>query len=85
MVSEEFQALNVLSTAGASILGVGYLLPLAYLLWSLKYGPVAGANPWDAAGLEWTTPSPPPTANFDRTPIVTQEAYDYESREVKLA
>lgn len=82
---EEFQALNVLSTAGASILGVGYLLPLAYLLWSLKYGPVAGANPWDAAGLEWTTPSPPPTANFDRTPIVTQEAYDYESREVKLA
>lgn len=82
---EEFQALNVLSTAGASILGIGYLLPLAYLLWSLKYGPVAGANPWDAAGLEWTTPSPPPTTNFDRTPVVTQEAYDYESREVKLA
>ena len=34
----EFQVLNVLSTAGASILGVGYLLPLIYLIWSLRYG-----------------------------------------------
>jgi hypothetical protein len=43
----------VLSTAGASILAVGYLLPAIYLLWSLKYGAIAGANPWQAAGLEW--------------------------------
>ena len=41
----EFQVLNVLSTAGASILGVGYLIPLFYLLWSLKYGKVAGRQP----------------------------------------
>ena len=34
----EFQVLNVLSTAGASILALGYLLPLIYLLWSLRYG-----------------------------------------------
>ena len=33
---DEFQVLNVMSTAGASILGVGYLLPLCYLLWSLQ-------------------------------------------------
>src|SRR6188768_2663559 len=39
---EEFQVLNVLSTAGASILAVGYLLPLIYLVWSLRYGAVAG-------------------------------------------
>jgi cytochrome c oxidase subunit 1 len=38
---EEFQALNVLSSAGASILGVGYVLPLVYLLWSWKYGRAA--------------------------------------------
>ncbi|HVO23502.1 MAG TPA: cytochrome c oxidase subunit I [Candidatus Margulisiibacteriota bacterium] len=76
---EEFQVLNVMSTAGASILGVGYLLPLLYLLWSLRYGTVAGANPWKATGLEWQTPSPPPTDNFAQTPVVTQEAYDYES------
>jgi cytochrome c oxidase subunit 1 len=75
----EFQVLNVMSTAGASILGVGYLLPLLYLAWSLRYGPVVSANPWQAVGLEWQVPSPPPTENFATTPIVTHEAYDYES------
>jgi cytochrome c oxidase subunit 1 len=74
---EEFQVLNVLSTAGASVLAVGYLLPLCYFLWSLRYGAVASANPWGAAGLEWQTPSPPPTDNFATTPIVTRPAYDY--------
>ena len=64
----EFQVLNVLSSAGASILGVGYLLPMIYLMWSLRYGRVAGSNPWGAVGLEWTTTSPPPTENFAETP-----------------
>jgi cytochrome c oxidase subunit 1 len=80
----EFQALNVLSTAGASVLGIGYLMPLAYLLLSLKFGKVAGPNPFGATGLEWQTPSPPPTFNFDRTPIVTGPAYDYEKQEIQL-
>jgi cytochrome c oxidase subunit 1 len=75
---EEFQVLNVMSTAGASILAVGYLLPLAYLVWSLRYGPVAGPNPWDAKGLEWQTSSPPPTHNFEQMPVVQEEAYAYE-------
>ena len=74
---EEFQVLNVMSSAGASILGVGYLIPLAYLLWSLKYGPDSGPNPWNAAGLEWQTPSPPETQNFSATPRVTGPPYDY--------
>src|SRR5713101_9088772 len=73
----EFQVLNVMSSAGASILGVGYLIPLIYLVWSMRYGPVAGPNPWRAKGLEWETPSPPPTENFDEIPVVTEEAYDY--------
>jgi cytochrome c oxidase subunit 1 len=74
----EFQVLNILSTAGSTILGIGYLLPLVYFLWSLRYGKVADANPWGASGLEWMTASPPPTLNFDHTPEVTWEAYDYE-------
>jgi len=76
----EFQVLNVMSTAGASILAFGYLIPMAYLIWSLRYGKRAGENPWDATGLEWQTPSPPPTENFAETPVVTYEAYDYEAR-----
>ena len=73
----EFQVYNVLSTAGASILFVGYVLPLIYLLWAMKYGRPAGSNPWRATGLEWQTPSPPPTHNFEHTPIVKRGPYDY--------
>jgi cytochrome c oxidase subunit 1 len=76
---EEFQVLNVMSTAGASILAVGYVLPLIYLMWSLRYGKMAEDNPYRATGLEWRTPSPPPTENFADTPIVTWDAYDYSS------
>ncbi len=78
---DEFQVLNVMSTAGASILGVGYLLPMIYLLWSLRYGEPAGDNPWGATGLEWQTPSPPPRDNFERAPVVTAEPYAYPGRE----
>jgi cytochrome c oxidase subunit 1 len=74
---EEFQVLNVLSSAGASVLAVGFLLPMVYLVWSLKYGKNAGPNPWRATGLEWTTTSPPPTHNFEHTPVVTTEPYNY--------
>src|SRR5215207_6277134 len=73
----EFQLLNVLSSAGASILGVGYLVPMIYLAWSLRYGRIVGSNPWGAVGLEWTTTSPPPTENFAETPVVTWDAYEY--------
>lgn len=81
MYPDEFQVFNVLSTAGASILGVGYILPLIYLVWSMRYGPVADANPWPSTGLEWRTTSPPPTHNFEQTPTVTWDAYDFSSLE----
>ncbi len=74
----EFQTLNIFSTAGATVLGVGYMLPMLYLPWSLKYGKIAGANPWRATGLEWQIQSPPLTENFTETPLVDHEAYDYE-------
>jgi len=77
MYPEEFQVLNVMSSAGASILGIGYLIPLLYLTWSMRYGRIAPANPWGARGLEWQVPSPPTTYNFDQVPHVQEEAYDY--------
>jgi cytochrome c oxidase subunit I len=78
----EFQVLNVMSSAGASILGIGYIIPLIYLIWSMRYGPVAGPNPWGATGLEWQTTSPPPTENFEEIPLVTEEPYNYPGIEV---
>jgi cytochrome c oxidase subunit I len=75
----EFQVLNVLSSAGASILAVGYAIPLIYLIWSMRYGPIAPQNPWGAKGLEWEAAStPPPTENFDVMPVVTEDAYNYQ-------
>jgi cytochrome c oxidase subunit I len=74
----EFQVLNVMSSAGASILVIGYILPILYLTWSLKYGKIAGPNPRRATGLEWSVQSPPLTENFAECPIVDYEAYDYE-------
>ena len=74
---DEFQVLNVMSTAGATILGFGYLFPFSYLFHSIFRGTPAGPDPWTAKGLEWTTSSPPPTANFERAPVVTEEPNDY--------
>jgi cytochrome c oxidase subunit 1 len=75
----EFQIYNVMSSAGASILGVAYLLPVVYLVWSLKHGRQAPPNPWHATGLEWQTSSPPPKHNFEQTPIVTTPPYQYSA------
>lgn len=75
--ADEFQVLNVMSSAGATVLGLGYLIPVIYLIYSLKRGEVAGPNPWRASGLEWQIPSPPPTENFVVIPRVTSEPYEY--------
>jgi len=74
---EELQVLNIFSSAGAAVLGLGMLLPAIYLTASLFSKKKAGANPWFLPGLEWRIPSPPPTENFDKTPVVTWEAYDF--------
>jgi cytochrome c oxidase subunit 1 len=81
----EFQVLNVLSTAGASVLALGYVFPACYLLWSLKYGKDAGKNPFGARGLEWHTDSPPITENFVHTPVVDDDTFDYSLPEKEVA
>ncbi len=73
----ELQVLNIFSTAGASVLGVGLLMPVVYLGHSLIKGKPAGDNPWMLPGLEWRTSSPPPTENFEKMPVVTWEAYEF--------
>ena len=72
---QEFQVLHVLSSSGATVLAIGFIIPIIYLMFSLWKGKPAGNNPWEATGLEWQVSSPPPTHNFIQTPIVTSEAY----------
>jgi cytochrome c oxidase subunit 1 len=82
---DEWQVLNVLSSAGAGVLALGYALPAFYLTYSLFRGALAPANPWRVKGLEWTIPSPPPTFNFDEEVTVTEPAYNYKpTREVHV-
>ncbi len=82
----EFQVLHILSSAGASILAVGFIMPVFYFAWSVKFGKKAGNNPWMASGLEWQTSSPPPTENFTYQPVVTHEPYEFEHvEEIKNA
>ena len=73
----EFQIWHVMSSVGAVVLFVAYTLPLIYLTWSLFYGKKAGANPWEATGLEWQTASPPPKDNFKTLPRVKAPPYRY--------
>ncbi len=82
---DEFQILHVSSTAGATVLAVGYLVLFICLISSLLNGAKAGPNPWRAKGLEWEIESPPTPHNFHETPIVTREAYAYEEEDVLLA
>ena len=73
----EYQVWNVLSSAGAVILAIGYLTPLFYLSYSLLRGDRATENPWEATGLEWQTSSPPQTENFRHIPTVVDGPYNY--------
>jgi cytochrome c oxidase subunit 1 len=85
MYPPEFQFFNIMSSGGAAVLGIGYLLPMLYFTWSFFKGAAAGPNPWKATGLEWTTQSPPLPENFPDTPVVTEGAYEYSKREIKVA
>ncbi len=77
---DQFQPLHMFSTVGSWVLAAGFFLMAGYLFASLRKPMDAPANPWGAVGLEWQTSSPPATHNFDYTPIVTEEPYNYSPR-----
>jgi cytochrome c oxidase subunit 1 len=63
-------AMNLTATVGAFMIAVSVLLFIINVLRSRRHGELAGNNPWGAGTLEWSMPSPPPAANFERVPVV---------------
>ena len=76
---EHFLPINRFMTVCAIVMGFAQLLLLVNIGWSLMFGRRAGRNPWQANGLEWQAPSPPPHGNFDAVPVVYHGPYEYSS------
>jgi cytochrome c oxidase subunit 1 len=65
-----FEQWNMVSTIGSYMIAVGTLVFAWNLIVSHRRGAIAGANPWGAATLEWSIPSPPAEYNFRHIPVV---------------
>jgi cytochrome c oxidase subunit 1 len=65
-----FNEMNMLATIGSFMIGIGTLVFAFNLFTAWKRGKIAGPNPWGAATLEWSIPSPPPEYNFRELPVV---------------
>jgi cytochrome c oxidase subunit 1 len=70
-------ALRVTSTVALVVMLLFQLVFFLNLVISLTRGRRAGANPWQANTLEWTTPSPPPHGNWTEMPTVHRGPYEY--------
>jgi len=71
---------NLVTTAGSFVFGIGVLIFIWNVVKSLKAGAPAGDNPWDAPTLEWATTSPPPPYNFAVVPTVASRHPLWEDR-----
>jgi len=79
MYPERFQAMNVASTAGSSLLAFGFIIIAIYLVYALLRGEIAGDNPWNSKGVEWLTTSPPDKHNFPKPIVITQDPHTYQN------
>lgn len=74
---DQFQSFHQVSTVGSFILGIGFIMAIAYFIHSIFYGKKTVANPWGSRATEWQIPSPAPPHNFDYTPVMIHGPYDY--------
>ena len=78
MYPERFEALNVASTAGSSLLAFGFVIILIYLIYALGARPHRRRQPLGLGGIEWMTTSPPPKENFHVTPVIDRDPHSYQ-------
>jgi cytochrome c oxidase subunit 1 len=72
-----FLRANQMSTAGAYLLMLGWIVLLYAMIHSIRHGKRAPANPWYSKTLEWHVPTPVPMENFLVDPVVTSDPYTY--------
>lgn len=75
-----WNTINMVTSIGSFLFAAGILIFMINVLFSLKRGEPAGANPWDAATLEWSTSSPPPSYNFAVIPLIASRHPLWEDR-----
>jgi cytochrome c oxidase subunit 1 len=75
---KDLQPINQFITMSAFTLGITQVLFFVNFFWSAFKGAKAPMNPWEANGLEWTTPNPPPHGNWPgEIPAVHRWPFDY--------
>jgi cytochrome c oxidase subunit 1 len=80
-----FLTANRVTTIGAYLLMLGWLTFLYDMIYSLRHGKKAPANPWHAKTLEWMVPTPVPLENFTVEPVVTSDFYGWGEPAVEPA
>ncbi|MDZ4723795.1 MAG: cytochrome c oxidase subunit I [candidate division Zixibacteria bacterium] len=76
---DQYQPLHAFSSVGSYVLGLGFLIMVIYLIYSLFKGAPAPSNPWGSLTMEWETTSPPHPHNFEHEPVVKHGPYDYDT------
>ncbi|MEB3779691.1 MAG: cbb3-type cytochrome c oxidase subunit I [Desulfurococcales archaeon] len=69
----EWKLLNQISTVGAVIYGLSFIVAAYVLYKAVRSGPKAPDNPWRAWGIEWSVPSPPPRHNYEGVPVIRSD------------
>jgi cytochrome c oxidase subunit 1 len=72
-----FAGWNMFITISSFVLGAATIIFVYNVVVSWARGKPAGANPWRSMTIEWQVSSPPPIFNFDETPQVVGNPYEY--------
>ncbi|KPV61283.1 quinol oxidase subunit 1 [Paenibacillus sp. A3] len=74
--------LNLVSTVGAALMGMAFLLQVWQIVYSIKhFQKDETGDPWNGRTLEWSIPSPAPHYNFATLPQVTSQDEWWEEKQ----